>query len=445
MDKRRRIRVLDLFAGGGGLSLGFDLVKSNSAERIYDIILAVDNDKYACQTLRRYFKKEYGRDDIVLEADLTDIDTHKKIIEMCREGVDIIIGGPPCQSFSLIGPRSGDITDDKEKYERMDSLYKQYLTLVEHLKPSFIIFENVKGILSKKDENENKYIDIITSDFKTLGYSFDSDNEKIKTDYIILNAANYGVPQERERVFLIGNNLGIKNPYPGKTHGEKQRITLLKAIGDLPKLKAKITLTGIKTKREKKKIDILNKKRYNGKDSVAYHRDLFKKHRDSLDAKGQAFLDFVNPNGLAVLNHHVARGQQKDDVLLFKSIRQGMVAEDIINSKNKIIRRLRKFIDYDMSSFKDKYKKQSWRKPCSTIFAHLEKDGNRFIHPDGEQARTITVREAARIQSFPDWYPTEDGFAGPHGKIFRQIGNAVPPLLALRIAESIYLKFGEKI
>ena len=436
---KNRIKVLDLFAGGGGLSLGFDLVKDKKGERVYEIILAVDNDKYACQTLRKYFRKEYGTDNIVLEADLTDSKTHKEIIKRCSYGVDIIIGGPPCQSFSLIGPRSGNGTDDKKKYERMDSLYKQYLKLVKQLKPSLIIFENVKGILSKKNEHDNKYIDIITSDFRRLGYSFESADDKIKTDYVILNAADYGVPQERERVFLIGNNLGIKNPCPGKTHGKEQRITLLKAIGDLPKLKAKITHTGIKNKKEKEKINLLNKRICSGEEPVNYHDSLFRVHYDSLDKKGKAFLDFIKPNGRVALLHHVARSQKRDDILLFKSMRQGMTAGDIFESRGKNVRRLRKLIKYDMTSFKDKYKKQSWGKTCSTIFAHLEKDGNRFIHPDSSQARTITPREAARIQSFPDSYE----FEGPYSKKFRQIGNAVPPLLAYNIAKSMLKIFGE--
>jgi len=441
---KKRIKVLDLFAGGGGLSLGFDLVKDSGSERVYEIVLAVDNDKYACQTLRRYFKKEYGREDIVLEADLTSSKTHREIIKRCSSGIDIIIGGPPCQSFSLIGPRSGETTENKEKYELMDTLYREYLKLVRELKPSFIVFENVKGILSKKDKKDIKFIDLITADFKEIGYSFVSENEKIKADYIVLNAADYGVPQVRERVFLIGNSLGIKNPYPAATHSSNH-ITLFEAIGDLPGLKAKITPTGVKSKHEKEKIKKRNIKINNGLNSVPYHRDSFVSHRDNLDAKGQAFLDFANPNGLEVLNHHVARGQKRDDVRLFKSIRQGMTAGDIINSKKKTIRRLKKLIKYDMSSFTDKYKKQSWKKPCSTIFAHLEKDGNRFIHPDSKQARTITVREAARIQSFPDWYPVDEGFAGPYNKIFRQIGNAVPPLLAMGIAESVYDKLSEAL
>jgi DNA (cytosine-5)-methyltransferase 1 len=439
----KKIKILEVFSGAGGLSLGFDLVRDQNGERVYEIVLAVDNDKYACQTLKRYSKKEYGTEDIVLEADLTKSETHKEIIQRCSNGIDIIIGGPPCQSFSLIGPRSGETTEDKEKYELMDTLYREYLKLVRELKPSFIVFENVKGILSKKNKKDIRFIDLITADFKELGYSFESENEKIKTDYIVLNAAEYGVPQIRERVFLIGNNLGIKNPYPEATHGKKQRITLLKAIGDLPKLKAKITPTGIKSKQEKEKIKKHNRKINNGLNSMPYHRDSFTAHRENLDVKGQAFLDFMNPNGLTVLNHHVARGQKRDDILLFKGMRQGMTAGDIIDSKKKTISSLKKLIKYDMNSFTDKYKKQSWEKPCSTVFAHLEKDGNRFIHPDSSQARTLTVREAARIQSFPDWYPSEEGFAGPYNKIFRQIGNAVPPLLAMRIAESVHNKFTE--
>lgn len=440
----KKIRVLEVFSGAGGLSLGFDLVKDNRGERVYEVLLAVDNDKYACETLRRYFMKEYGKEDIVFEADLTSPGTHQEIIRRCNSGIDIIIGGPPCQSFSLLGPRSGNGTENREKYERMDSLYKQYLKLVKRLKPSFVVFENVKGILSKKDDQGNKYIDIITSDFKKLGYSFESENEKVKTDYIVLNAADYGVPQIRERVFLIGNNLGIKNPYPVATHSS-DHITLFEAIGDLPKLKARITPTGIRSSDEKIKINKYNGRINAGKNSVPYHKDSFDSYRENLDAKGKAFLDFVNPNGLSVLNHHMARGQKRDDVLLFKGMRQGMTAEDIINSKKKTIRSLKRLIKYNMASFTDKYKKQSWRKPCSTVFAHLEKDGNRFIHPDSRQARTITVREAARIQSFPDWYPSEEGFAGSYNKIFRQIGNAVPPLLAVRIAESVYYKFGGRI
>jgi DNA (cytosine-5)-methyltransferase 1 len=427
-----KIKILELFAGGGGFSLGFDLVKNKKGEKVYEIILAVDNDNYACQTLKKYFLKEYGKENIVFEADITKPETHKTIIQKCRRGIDIIIGGPPCQSFSLIGPRSGNGKKNKKKYKIMDSLYQEYLKLVGELKPSFIIFENVKGILSKRKEGI-RYIDLITTDFKRLGYSFDSVSDNINTDYIVLNAADYGVPQERERVFLIGNNIGIQNPYHSVTHDKSSRISLFEAIGDLPRLKAKITYTGIRRRKERENIKRRNKRLYNGEDIMPYHKKLFKIHYDSLSKKGKKFLNFIKPNGQAVLTHHVARGQKEDDILLFKSMKQGMIAKDIFETKSKRIRQLRRLIKYDMESFKDKYKKQKWVKPCSTIFAHLEKDGNRFIHPDSRQARTITPREAARIQSFPDYFE----FEGPFTKKYRQIGNAVPPLLSMAIAKSL--------
>jgi DNA (cytosine-5)-methyltransferase 1 len=432
---QKSLKVLDIFAGGGGLSLGFDLIKDSEGKRVFEIILAVDNDVYACKTLRKYFSREYGNEDIVLEADLTYPETHKKITEKCSNGVDIIIGGPPCQSFSLIGPRSGyGKNGDFSKHRIMDRLYEEYLALVEELKPAFVVFENVKGILSKKDVRGIKYIDIILSDFKKLGYSFESANKDIKTEYLILNSADYGVPQTRERVFLIGNNIGVRNPYPYPTHKKEEYVTLFEAIGDLPEVKARVTLTGVNNRKDKKSIERCNKKINSGKDSVKFHSDMFKTHCRSLGKTGRDFLDFVKPNGRKVLLHHVARGQKKDDIALFRGMKQGMTAKDVFESKKKNIRRLRKLIKYDMSSFPDKYRKQSWKKPCSTVFAHLQKDGNRFIHPDGKQARTITPREAARIQSFPDWYE----FEGPLSIKFKQIGNAVPPLLALRIAKSVH-------
>jgi len=312
-----KIKVLDLFAGGGGLSLGFDLVKDSEGRRVYEIVLAVDNYKYACQTLRKYFSKEYGREDIVMEADLTVPQNHKTIIERCGKKIDLITGGPPCQSFSLIGPRSGNGKKNKKKYKIMDSMYQEYLKLVKELKPSFIIFENVKGILSKK-KGGICYIDLITSDFKNIGYSFESENSKIKTDYIILNAIDYGVPQERERVFLIGNNLGIKNPFPSVTHNRSSSITLFEAIGDLPKLKAQITHTGIKSRKEKEKINKRNKRIYNGGDAIIYHEELFRKHYDSLSAKGKAFLDFIKPNGQIVLH---TMSQEVRNKMIFPSLK----------------------------------------------------------------------------------------------------------------------------
>jgi len=444
----RKIRVLDLFAGAGGLSLGFDLVRNAAGEKVFEIIRAVEIDPDACQTLRDYFKKEYQRDNVVLQGDLTKKETRKRIIEECEDGIDIIVGGPPCQSFSTIGPRSGyGVNDDSYDKNSRDGLYKEYLHLVEQLKPSFIIFENVKGITSKKDRHDRRYVDVIAADFMKLGYSFENESKKVNDEYLLLNAADYGVPQMRERVFLIGNRLGIKNPYPLKTHFNPSLkiapfwTTLRDAIGDLPELKAKYTMTDVRGK-EKKKIAELNQKIYSGAEAIPFHKERFDKHLKSISEKGKALLRFLRAGANGTLAYHLCRSQKKDDIKLFSGMLQGETAKNLYERKSLRAKQLRKLVKYTTKlkkgeyTFPDKYRKQHWDKPSTTIFSHLEKDGNRFIHPDSRQARTFTVREAARIQTFPDWYE----FRGSRGSKFRQIGNAVPPLLARIIAAAIYSK-----
>jgi DNA (cytosine-5)-methyltransferase 1 len=434
----KKLKILDLFAGVGGFSMGFEMVRDKRNRQIFELFKAVEVDEHACLTLGRNF----GRNKVI-KGDLTEKKVHKRVIKECKDNVDIIVGGIPCQSFSLIGPRSGyGIDNDKFRRDKRDRLYKEYVSLVKELKPVFIIFENVKGILSKKDSKGGKIIDRIINDLEKLGYSFRNENPEI-TKIITLNAADFGVPQKRERVFLIGNRVGIVNPYPKKTHfNQKSKkanileqrgllpyVSLLEAIGDLPKIKAKISYKGL-TKKRRIQIIKRNLKRHSGEDLTKSKRKKFIKHYKMLDQKGKQFLDFVRPNGYPYIHHHVSRYHQLTDILLFKQMKEGTTSLDILKAKDK---KLMKLIKYSMNSFKDKYKKQGWKSPSSTIFAHLEKDGNRFIHPDSKQARTFTPREAARIQSFPDSFV----FEGPYSKKFRQIGNAVPPLLSKNIAEAI--------
>jgi len=440
------LRVLDLYAGGGGLSLGFELAECQKGNYKFEIFRAVDNNKYACETLRNHFLKTSDRENVVIEGNIGRKNVRERIIRECKGKIDIIVGGPPCQSFSLIGPRSGYGRTMERRGDRRNSLYKEYLKIVEELKPKFIVFENVKGILSKRHSRGRRYIDIIADDFKDLDYAFKNENEEIDTDYLVLNSADHGVPQVRHRVFLIGNNLGILNPCPGKTHfnpesvssasysdnGYLKYVTIRDAIGDLPKLKAKFTFNAVPDER-KPEIEAINKKRYSGQDRVLFDFERFDLHHNSCDLSGKEFLNFVGPNGYEELTHHQARAQKTDDIKLFRLMEEGMTAKDIFKKKNKKATEMQKLISYSMDTFTDKYRKQSWDRSCTTIFAHLSKDGNRFIHPEGRQARTFTPREAARIQSFPDYYE----FCGPRSHKFIQIGNAVPPLLAKAVAEAI--------
>ncbi len=438
------IKILDLFAGAGGLSLGFELVKSDKDSKVFEMHRAVELDKFACMTLR----SRHGNEKVI-EGDITKLKIAKKAIEECKGKVSVVIGGIPCQSFSLIGPRSGlGKKIDKYKNDQRDNLYEHFRDIVEEIKPKLIVIENVKGILSKKDNNGTKIIDKIISDFENLGYIFE---KKDGNKWSVVNAADFGVPQYRERVILIGVRKSWQNrkiPEFTPTHfdpsspyaedllaqGLKPHVTIREAIGDLPRVKPKITFTGL-TERAKQSIVEVNKRINNGSDLIEINIQTFQRRLENISDSGAQFLNFIRPPDYRYIGHHIARSQQVTDIQLFSNIKQGETAEDFQMREPKLARKL---IKYRMDNFKDKYRRQRWNQPSTTVFAHLEKDGNRFIHP--KQRRTITPREAARLQSFPDDFL----FEGPTNKKFRQIGNAVPPLLAYAIAKTLYTSFFKK-
>lgn len=448
-----KYKVLDLFAGAGGFSLGFKKFKANG-NCPYEIAGAVELDKQAVKTLvsamvREGIQSQIAEDRVIC-GDITLNTTKEKLYNVCPRA-DIIIGGPPCQSFSTIGPRSGC----KEKQARFanderDSLFWHYIDIVKHYKPLFFVFENVTGITSKKNSQGAKYIDIITKTFESIGYNLESENESIDKKYSILNAADYGVPQIRKRVIIIGNRLNlVKNPFPERTHAAPEEadtlkllpyVTLKDAIGDLPRVIPKITTTptvigGKLSDEQIKSIERKNKHRKNGNDPSSYHWESVNKFTQQGNEARKQFFEFIKPTSIDILlTGHIARGQQLSDIELFKGMRPGMSSKHIFRSQNPRYIRLRSLIKYKMESFEDKYKKLGWNEPCNTIFAHLQKDGNRFIHPERTQTRTLTVREAARIQSFPDDYV----FEAVGNQRYKYIGNAVPPLMSYSIAKAVY-------
>ena len=415
-------KILDLFAGVSGLSLGLELYKDSKGKKLFELYRSVEIDPFACDTLRTLHGAEK-----VIEGDLTSSDIHKKIVDQCRNKISVVVGGIPCQSFSLIGGRSGDQKrKEKFKEDNRDNLYYEYYKIVKELSPKIIVIENVKGILSKKNKDGSLIIDKIISDFEKLGYSFS--HEKTGSKYSLVNSADFGVPQKRERVILIGVNSKwkkIKIPFVDKTHSELGAkkylpyVTLFDAIGDLPKVKSNMTKTGLK-KREYEELILHNKRANNGSDIIEISDISIKKHFSKLNKSGKQFIKFVRSKNKKTF-HHVARNHQKSDLYLFKKMKQGETAKDFLN---RCSNEEKKLIKYGMNSFHDKYRRQHYGQPSTTIFAHLQKDGNRFIHPT--QARTMTVREAARAQSFPDNFE----FKGPMSQKFKQIGNAVPPLLS---------------
>lgn len=400
----RQYNFIDLFAGCGGLSEGFYKLGFNA-------LAHVEIDHFACETLKtrmRYYGYK-DADTAVLENDITSKDIVKQIQTIVGEKeVDVIIGGPPCQSFSPLGKAKDDnnMQDDPRNY-----LFESYIKVLNHFKPKFFVFENVTGLL----DTEVKGVRIFKTILRRIRRNYKViDDENI----IVLNATNYGVPQERKRVILLGVRKDVDvspeeiyasiqktNYLPEDSEcaraGLKKYVTVRDAIADLPPLHQG---EGVITMEYPNTYEECNE----------YVKEI-RKH-DAL-----------------ILRDHVARRNNAMDVERYKAMAKNQwnflqmleYRPDLGHEKKRV--------------FFNSYKVQWWDMPARTIIAHLYKDGNQFIHPDYNQGRSITVREAARLQSFPDDFI----FEGSRTEQFKQIGNAVPPLLAKAIADAMKSKLDE--
>ena len=394
--KNNNLNFIDLFAGCGGLSEGF-------YKQGYNALAHVEINPTACKTLKTRMR-HYGyknADAAVLELDITREDVID-CIEKAVNGqmVDIIIGGPPCQAYSSLGRAKDDnaMQDDPRNY-----LFESYVKVLNHFMPKFFVFENVTGMLTAKINGEHIVNKIIAS----LG-----ENYKVKFDpkMNVLNSANYGVPQIRKRVIIIGVRKDIdiepEEVYASikKTHydpempederqGLKKFVTVRDAIEELPPLRPG-----------------------QGKPSVPF----------KYSYKNE-FLKRIGSDKLDCLMDHVARNHNDMDIERYSVMAKEHWTFQEMLEKREDLRHEKARV------FGNSYTVQWWDLPSKTIIAHLYKDGNQFIHPDYKQGRTFTVREAARIQSFPDDFV----FEGPRTEQFKQIGNAVPPLLAEAIAKGM--------
>lgn len=392
------IRVIDLFAGCGGLTEGF-------YRQGYNALAHVEINHYACETLktrmRHYNYSQEVIDESVLEMDITGDDVLQRLDNVVKgRTVDVIIGGPPCQSFSSLGVAKDEnnMEDDPRNF-----LFESYVKILNHYCPKVFVFENVTGILKAKVKKK-KIFDLVV---KELSRHY---NIEINPETIVLNATHYGVPQERKRVIILGVrkdlNYTAKDIYdsiikthyaPGEvpTDGKIKYVSVREAIDDLPPLQQG---EGEAETRYFKAID----------ECTDYERKM-RQYNDE------------------ILRYHIARKNNQQDVERYK-----IMAEKHWNFLELL--EYRPDLGHEKRRvFFNSYKVQWWDMPSKTIIAHLYKDGNQFIHPDYNQGRSITVREAARLQSFPDDFI----FEGSRTEQFKQIGNAVPPLLAEAIAKAI--------
>lgn len=316
-----------------------------------------------------------------------------------KANVDFIIGGPPCQTFSVVGrSRMGEAAyDDKRNY-----LFRYYCDIVNHFQPQFFLFENVPGILTA---NNGMIFQMIKEDFENIGYRFVSgfcdDLSDIRKN--ILSAYNFGVPQKRKRFIFLGIRNGVDLTYPAFDNivykNNTDELITKKVIDDLPFLHTD----------EGQDYGMMP---YSYNDNLSTYQEMMRE-----DSEG-------------VLNHRARPLNKWYDREIYKLA--------ICNAENsKILKysELREALKThkNQNHFNDRFKVHWWFKIPHTIVAHIAKDGHYNIHPDINQLRSITVREAARIQFFPDNFKFEDSRTAQ----FVQVGNAVPPLMAKAFAKKI--------
>jgi DNA (cytosine-5)-methyltransferase 1 len=501
---KKTIPVIDLFAGPGGLGEGFSAFNNGQN---FKILVSAEMEDSAFNTLKlRAFYRELKHkskqdlshyykfcegieklpfnertkrlwDKACKEAQqltLGEKSDNKKLYALLTKNKInekkswVLIGGPPCQAYSLIGrSRNKSKKDYLPEKDNRHFLYKEYLKVIEKYKPKIFVMENVKGILSSKINGEKIFHTILrdlanpstkkNSDLKYKIYSLTDntfyesgvDFEKINLQNFIVKAEDFGIPQARHRVILMGIRSDIKKT-PSHLKKINIKFNVEDAIGDLPALRSKLTkqkdgnvewLDAYKTNlsslieeasKDKEYRDLVE--RLNDYRNIKYINDQLNINKNkSCNLKLKAW--FQDKQLKTVLNHET-RGHILGDLrrYLYATCFALAYGRSPSSQKDFRLKGLKpNHKNWESGNFSDRFRVQENKRPATTITSHISKDGHYYIHPDPSQCRSLTVREAARLQTFPDNY----FFQGTRTQQFRQVGNAVPPLLAFQIAKIV--------
>lgn len=510
-----KIKIVDLFAGPGGLGEGFARFSPDGRieNRPFQIVCSAEKDPAAVRTLRlrTFFRLCETRGEVPQSyfdyiqgksPEPHDSNTRKLWEHACREASSIelgtetgdrelrasiernlknadewvLIGGPPCQAYSLVGrSRNRGIADYDPTRDHRNFLYEHYLEILARHQPSAFIMENVKGLLSSRVGNQQMFPRILTdltNPGKAAGTrarpkytihalttsSAFSHGDEIKNldprDFIIRSEA-HGIPQARHRVILLGirADSGLSQPTRLRPHAEPVDSWL--ALRTLPSLRSGISKRNATTAEWRNTvINTLSEVRKNGLDQALHDR--------MIEAFRRGYKDDLQQGGLFVKVNRVKTGQTLPEKNFLQSIvnpRMGGYPNH--QARNHMPMDLVRYLyastvaeqekaspkasdfpaalapnhkNWDSGKFADRFRVQVRGRPSTTVTSHISKDGHYFIHPDPSQCRSLTVREAARLQTFPDDY----FFEGNRTEQYVQTGNAVPPMLAGKIAERIW-------
>ena len=489
------IPVVDLFAGPGGLNEGFSSVGEEDSDPVFKTIASFEMDEYAHQTLvlrgvyrrlkrqgsvpRSYYEYITGRetwsqfstipeiakliDEVTTEVHQIELgpDSQGKTDALIRSALDdaledkkgdwVLIGGPPCQAYSLAG-RSRRTNDKEFENDKKHFLYREYLRIIGEFAPSIFVMENVKGLLSSTNGG-SKVFELILDDLTRLKGGLEYEirsmvvegriDDLMPQDFVV-KAEEYGIPQRRHRVILVGVRKDIAERSPTATLEITTKVSVRNAIQDLPKIRSGIApvrnnnwdyWAGIRRR-------MYEQARQDG-------TVIRKPGRPPALSTGAPFLDtyaapsaltdyqkwILDPEIKGVVQHEARRHMESD------LERYGYLACRAIDLKRNptlvdlpaSLQPAHKNIGKGDTPFVDRFRVQLWDVPATTVVSHISKDGHYYIHPDPEQMRSLTVREAARLQTFPDNY----FFRGTRTQQYSQVGNAVPPLLARQIAQKV--------
>ncbi|HFJ5518494.1 TPA: DNA cytosine methyltransferase [Enterococcus faecium] len=377
------IKVVDLFSGAGGLTFGFQkkIIRNRFVnDDRFNVIFANEFDPSASESFRLNFPNIP-----LLENDISNLDIeYLKKMYLNLNNIDLIIGGPPCQSFSTVG---------KRQYDNRAKMYKEYRRMLSILKPKMFVFENVLGLLTMKNDLGLPVIKDVEASFR----DFSDFNDTLSYDIhkSVLNSQDFGVPQTRERVFLVGirKDLHIVSPwrFPSPSTSKKS-LTVEEAISDLPPLG-------------------------NGMGTNKYQSKPLSKYQYLMRGNQKVLNDHVNGvNGERMVQIMEAVPEGEGRPYINKLVEEGKLPQNLFLT----------------SGYRNTYGRLWWNRPSTTITNNLSTPSSlRCIHP--KQNRALTSREGARLQSFPDDFL----FVGSKEKVNSQIGNAVPPILSIHLANSI--------
>ncbi|OHV66827.1 DNA cytosine methyltransferase [Pseudofrankia sp. BMG5.36] len=367
-----QLLVADLFSGAGGLSLGLE-------EAGLRVVLGVDHDPESTETHRHHFGG------LTLDEDLSDLAKVDEIAELIRSlRLDVVVGGPPCQPFSRAGRskiRHRVRLGLAEAHDRRRDLWESFLTIVRQAEPACVLMENVPDMAL---DREMFIFRAVVHTLEGLGYSVEAQ---------LVDTARFGVPQFRQRLIIAAMRDGARFRWPADA---PERVTVWNAIGDLPEVEGGWRPPG----------GAVGWSAYEPEDQTTFQR--------AMRAK-------VPAHEVDRVYDHIARPVRPDDREAFELMDETTLYSDLPPEMKR----------YRDDIFDDKYKKLNENDFSRTITAHIAKDGYWYIHP--RQSRTLTIREAARLQTFPDHIR----FAGPPSAAFRQIGNAVPPRLGEHLGHAL--------